>query len=189
MLYYNLSSVSQNVLKFYQQLTGEEPVYPPTTSLRGVLLFTPYDFPRVTCAILAPNSGTESEILSRRTYQFAGIWQFYKYGWLMRISEIFLLENLNINVPYHRLTMTIVCLNFYSSNLSRFQYFDRKGNTHQGSFSKIRTLQLFSVGSCDEFYLNIASYVSCILRHFVLFCFPFSNKYCVIYISQSCMPN
>jgi hypothetical protein len=59
------------------------------------------NFPRVTCAILAPNSGTESEILSRRTYQFAGIWQFYKYGWLMRISEIFLLENLSINVPYH----------------------------------------------------------------------------------------
>ena len=50
----------------------------------------------------------------------------------MRISEIFLLENLRINVPYHRLTMTIVCLNFYSDNLSRFQYFDRKGNTHQG---------------------------------------------------------
>jgi hypothetical protein len=79
-------------------------------------------------AILAPNSGTESEILSKRTYQFAGIWQFYKYGWLMRISEIFLLENLSINFPYHRLT-TVVCLNFYSSNLSCFQYFDRKGNT------------------------------------------------------------
>jgi hypothetical protein len=44
--------------------------------------------------------------LSRRTYQFAGIWQFYKYGCLMRISEIFLLENLSINVPYHRLTTT-----------------------------------------------------------------------------------
>jgi hypothetical protein len=40
----------------------------------------------------------------------------------MRISEIFLLENLSINVPYHRLTMTIVCLDFYSGNLSRFQY-------------------------------------------------------------------
>ena len=60
----------------------------------------------------------------------------------MRISEIFLLENLSINVPYHRLTMTIVCLNFYSGNLSRFQYFDCKGNTHQGSFSKIRTPQI-----------------------------------------------
>jgi hypothetical protein len=44
---------------------------------------------------------------------------FYKYGGLMRISEIFLLENLSINVPYHRLTMTIGCLNFYSGNLSR----------------------------------------------------------------------
>jgi hypothetical protein len=36
----------------------------------------------------------------------------------------------------------IVCLNFYSGNLSRFQYFDRKGNTHQGQFSKIRTPQI-----------------------------------------------
>jgi hypothetical protein len=61
MSYDNLSSVSQNVLKFYQQLTGEErrirfifddfhydigfvyrrtdmvkPVYPPTTLLREV---------------------------------------------------------------------------------------------------------------------------------------------------------
>ena len=70
-----------------------------------------------------------SKILSRHTYQFVGIWQFYKYGWLMRISEIFLLENWSINVPYHRLTTTIVCLNFYSSNLSRFLYFERKGNT------------------------------------------------------------
>jgi hypothetical protein len=57
--------------------------------------------------MVTPNYGTESEILSRRTYQFAGIWQFYKYRWLMRISEIFLLENLSINVPYHRLTMTV----------------------------------------------------------------------------------
>jgi hypothetical protein len=48
-----------------------------------------------------------SKINMVRTYQFAGIWQFYKYGWLMRISEIFLLENLSINVPYHRLTMTV----------------------------------------------------------------------------------
>jgi hypothetical protein len=40
--------------------------------------------------------------------------------------------------------MTIGCLNFYSGNLSRFQYFDRKGkgNTHQGQFSKIRTPQI-----------------------------------------------
>ena len=87
------------------------------------------NFPRVTCAILAPNSGTESEILSRHLREYD---KFYKYAGLMRISEIFLLENLSINVPYHRLTMTIVCLNFYSSNLSRFQYIDRKGNTHQG---------------------------------------------------------
>jgi hypothetical protein len=49
--------------------------------------------------------------------------KFYKYEGLMRISEIFLLENLSINVPYYRLTMTIVCLNFYSGNLSRFQYY------------------------------------------------------------------
>jgi hypothetical protein len=54
--------------------------------------------------------------------------------------------------------------------------------------SKMINIELFSVGSRDEFYLNIASYVSCILRHFVLFCWlrnsPFSNKDCVIYISQ-----
>ena len=52
----------------------------------------------------------------------------------------------------------------------------------------------FSVGSRGEFYLNNASYIlSCILRHFVLFCWlwnsPFSNKDRVIYISQSRMPN
>ena len=87
------------------------------------------NFPKVTCAILAPNSGTESEILSRHLREYD---KFYKYEGLMRISEIFLLKNLSINVPYHRLTMTIVCLNFYSGNLSRFQYFDRKGNAHQG---------------------------------------------------------
>jgi hypothetical protein len=76
------------------------------------------NFPKVTCAILAPNSGTESEILSRH---------------------------------------------------------------------------LRGVGSRGEFYLNNASYIlSCILCHFVLFCWlwnsPFSNKDRVIYISQSRMP-
>ena len=51
--------------------------------------------------------------------------------------------------------------------------------------SKKINIELFSVGSRGEFYLNIASYVSCILHHFVLFCwlrnFPFSNKDRVIY--------
>jgi hypothetical protein len=52
----------------------------------------------------------------------------------------------------------------------------------------------FSVGSRGEFHLNNASYIlSCILRHFVLFCWlwnsPFSNKDRVIYFSQSRMPN
>jgi hypothetical protein len=78
---------------------------------------------RVTCAILAQISGTESEVLSRRTYQFP----FYKYRWLMRISEIFLLEN------------------------------------------------------C-EFYLNIASYVSCILRHFVDYGIPLSQIKIMLFI-------
>jgi hypothetical protein len=59
--------------------------------------------------------------------------------------------------------------------------------------SKMINIELFSVGSRGEFYLNIASYVSCILHHFVLFCWlrnsPFSNKDRVIYISQSWMPN
>jgi hypothetical protein len=36
--------------------------------------------------------------------------------------------------------------------------------------SKMINIELFSVGSRGEFYLNIASYVLCILRHFVLFC-------------------
>jgi hypothetical protein len=56
--------------------------------------------------------------------------------------------------------------------------------------SKMINIELFSVGSRDEFYLNIASYI---LRHFVLFCWlrnsPFSNKDRVMYISQSWMPN
>ena len=59
--------------------------------------------------------------------------------------------------------------------------------------SKMINIELFSVGSRDEFYLNIASCVSCILRHFVLFCWlrnsPFSNKDRVIYINQSWIPN
>ena len=59
--------------------------------------------------------------------------------------------------------------------------------------SKMINIELFSVGSRGEFYLNIVSYASCILRHFVLFCWlrnsPFSNKDRVIYISQSWMPN
>jgi hypothetical protein len=53
---------------------------------------------KVTCAILAPNSGTESEILSRHLREYD---KFYKYEGLMRISEIFLLENLSINVPVY----------------------------------------------------------------------------------------
>ena len=59
--------------------------------------------------------------------------------------------------------------------------------------SKMINIELFSVGSCGEFYLNIALYISCILCHFVLFCWlrnsPFSNKDRVIYISQSSMSN
>ena len=59
--------------------------------------------------------------------------------------------------------------------------------------SKMINIELFSVGSRGKFYLNIASYASCLLRHFVLFCWlrnsPFSNKDHVIYISHSWMPN
>ena len=59
--------------------------------------------------------------------------------------------------------------------------------------SKMINIELFSVGSRGEFYLNIASYVSCILLHIVLFCWlrnsSFSNKDRVIYFSQSRMPN
>jgi hypothetical protein len=51
--------------------------------------------------------------------------------------------------------------------------------------SKMINIELFSVGSRDEFYLNIASYVSCILRHFVLFCWlriPLSQIKIVLFI-------
>jgi hypothetical protein len=55
--------------------------------------------------------------------------------------------------------------------------------------SKMINIELFSVGSRGEFYLNIALYASCILRHFVLFCWlrnsPFSNKDRVIYINTA----
>jgi hypothetical protein len=46
-------------------------------------------------------------------------------------------------------------------------------------------IELFSVGSRGKFYLNIASYVSCILRHFVLFCYygiPISQIKIVLFI-------
>jgi hypothetical protein len=39
--------------------------------------------------------------------------------------------------------------------------------------SKMINIELFSVGSRGEFYLNIASYVLCILRHFVDYGIPF----------------
>jgi hypothetical protein len=64
----------------------------------------------------------------------------------MRISEIFLLENLSINVPYHRLTMTIVCL-----NLSRFQYFDRKGNTLKCVFGQVKTAPNLPDGASENY--------------------------------------
>jgi hypothetical protein len=61
-----------------------------------------------------PNiAGPSSFISGNKSYRIDGICshyslnQFYKYEWLMRISEIFLLGNLSINVPYHRLTTTI----------------------------------------------------------------------------------
>jgi hypothetical protein len=54
--------------------------------------------------------------------------------------------------------------------------------------SKMINIELFSVGSRGEFSLNIARMYR-VFCHFVLFCWlrnsPFSNKDCVIYISQS----
>ena len=44
--------------------------------------------------------------------------------------------------------------------------------------SKMINIELFSVGSRGEFYLNIASYVSCILHHFVDYGIP-STSYCI----------
>ena len=43
-------------------------------------------------------------------------------------------------------------------------------------------IELFSVGSRGEFYLNIASYVSCILRHFVDYGIPLSQIKIVLFI-------
>ena len=51
--------------------------------------------------------------------------------------------------------------------------------------SKIINIELFSVGSRGEFYLNIASYVSCILRHlfyFVDYGIPLSQIKIVLFI-------
>ena len=48
--------------------------------------------------------------------------------------------------------------------------------------SKIINIELFSVGSRGEFYLNIASYVSCILRHFVDYGIPLSQIKILLFI-------
>ena len=48
--------------------------------------------------------------------------------------------------------------------------------------SKMINIELFSVGSRGEFYLNIASYVSCILRHFVDYGIPLSQIKIVLFI-------
>ena len=43
-------------------------------------------------------------------------------------------------------------------------------------------IELFSVGSHGEFYLNIVSYVSCIIRHFVDYGIPLSQIKIVLFI-------
>jgi hypothetical protein len=48
--------------------------------------------------------------------------------------------------------------------------------------SKMINIELFRVGSRGEFYLNIASYVSCILRHFVVYGIPLSQIKIVLFI-------
>ena len=48
--------------------------------------------------------------------------------------------------------------------------------------SKMINIELFSVGSRGEFYLNIASYVSCILRHFVDYGIPLSQIKIVLFL-------
>ena len=48
--------------------------------------------------------------------------------------------------------------------------------------SKMINIELFSVGSRGKFYLNIASYVLCILRHFVDYRIPFSQIKIVLFI-------
>ena len=48
--------------------------------------------------------------------------------------------------------------------------------------SKMINIELFSVGSRGEFYLNIALYVSCILLYFVDYGIPFSQIKIVLFI-------
>ena len=48
--------------------------------------------------------------------------------------------------------------------------------------SKMINIELFSVGSRSKFYLNIASYVSCILRHFVDYGIPLYQIKIVLFI-------
>ena len=48
--------------------------------------------------------------------------------------------------------------------------------------SKMINIELFSVGSRGEFYLNIASYASCILCHFVDYGIPLSQIKIVLFI-------
>ena len=48
--------------------------------------------------------------------------------------------------------------------------------------SKMINIELFSVGSRGEFYLNIVSYVSCILCHFVDYGIPLSQIKIVLFI-------
>jgi hypothetical protein len=48
--------------------------------------------------------------------------------------------------------------------------------------NKMINIELFSVGSHGEFYLNIVSYVSCIIRHFVDYGIPLSQIKIVLFI-------
>ena len=48
--------------------------------------------------------------------------------------------------------------------------------------SKMINIELFTVGSRDKFYINIASYVSCILCHFVDYGIPLSQIKVVLFI-------
>ena len=48
--------------------------------------------------------------------------------------------------------------------------------------SKMINIELFSVGSRSEFYLNTVSYILCILRHFVDYGIPLSQIKIVLFI-------
>jgi hypothetical protein len=111
---------------------------------------------------------------------------------LMTAYEIFKISVASWVTTFQGSTLTVVRLPGASENAQTCSIGQVKMILLYVQFlkSKMINIELFSVGSLGEFYLNITLYI---LGHFVLLCWlrnsPFSNKDRVIYISQSWMPN